>query len=370
MKRPLLLPTLHLLPAYARLAALLITCVAMVALCAPHTSLSAACPPAEWHAYRTPSHDGLLVLPGSDIDRFCTGGDDGQTLYAIGTWNSPCANGTPEDPYAPDAMLFAPGQAPRLWKSTDGGETWDDRTEKVLTALHLGDAGPGEYDDFLVFTAIASAPDDAGIVLVAGYNTDGKTVMVASNDGAEEFVSIGCNEVDGVILCAAISSSTDGTRDFAVGTTNAIEGGKIWRYEVGTYWTTTWIDTSAYDGWDETKWWNGDPSRVFSVLDVAFSDDYENDRSVLATVIALAEEPDGDPYHGFFMVAGTWNSSVTWNIEAGFAHYPVLVTTPFHTIHAPSTLPALLMRDLADIAVPDGFDADSVSHRTVLVAVN
>lgn len=367
MKRHHRLPRLA---ACARLAVWFCSMAAIALQLTPAPALSAAIPPARWEPARTPSHEGLVVLPGSDIDRFCNGGGDGRTLYAIGMWNSPCADVTPDDPYAPDGMLFDPGQAPRLWKSSDGGTTWEDRTPAVLSAANLPDAGTGEYDDFLVFTAVASAPDDADVVLVAGYNKNGNAVVAASHSGAEQFEWLGCGAIEGVILCAAISPAAHGMRDVAVGTTDAANGGRVWRLEAGDYWSTAWVDTSTYAGWDDTEAWGGDPAQVLAVTSLAFSAGYADDHALAATVIAYAEEPDGAAYDGYYVALGCWDVHPAWNAEAGFVHHPVLIDDTGHVIRAPAALPLLLLRDLASVALPADFDADLASKQALLVAVN
>ena len=374
MKLPRQLPALHRPRAHSPFLATAGTLVAMIALFAqlcPQPFVAAdACPPAQWQRFRTPTHENLLVLPGSDIDCFALGGLERTTLYAIGTWNSPCANNTPEDPFGPDGMLFDPGQAPRLWKSTDGGFTWQDRTEEVLEARNLPDAGTGVYDDFLVFTAVAAAPDDPDFVIVAGYNRHGMAVVVGSSDGADTFSWLGCNTVDGTILCASVSPLADGRRDIAVGTADAVNGGRIWRYEAGRYWTTSWTDAGSYAGWADTPRWDNDLTRIRAVTSVAFSPGYREDRTVLAVVIAYAEEPDGDSYEGFYLVGGTWNPAAAWNVAAGFEDYPVLVRDGQHVIRTSSTMPAFLARGLTDLALPADFNGDSSARRTVLVSVN
>jgi len=370
MKCPYQHPLLPFSTTRARLAARFITCAATAIMLTPAAPVSADCPAAQWEPFRTPTHEGLLVAPGSDIDRFCIAGDDGSTVYAIGTSNSPCGGSGTVDPYAPDGMLFNPGQSPRLWKSSDGGTTWEDRTKEVLAALNLPDAGAGQYDDFLVFTAVASAPDDADIVLVAGYNRNGSAVSVVSSDGAGEFQWLGCVAPDGVVLCAAVSPDSNGAREIAVGTIDPVNGGRIWRLEVGKYWTSTWIDTSAYDGWAEAESWHDESARILAVTSIAFSGDYFNDNTVAATIIAQATETDGDAYYGYYVALGTWAAAPAWNSHAGFIQYPALIKDAGHVIHAPIHLPLLLLRDLASLALPADFNADAPSQRRLLVAIN
>ena len=298
------------------------------------------------------------------------GGSDRTAIYAIGTWNSPCANSTPADPFSPPATLFAPGQAPRLWQTADGGVTWKDRTARVLEALNLPDDGGGEYDDFLAFTAVAAAPDDPDIVIVAGYNRGGEPIVVASGDGGKEFTWLGCNALGGIVLCAAISPEVDGARQIAVGTSDAVSGGRIWRYEVDGRRPAHWIDTSDWDGWLDNPLWASDSANINAVTSIAFSPNYASDRSVLAIAMALAGEPGGDRYTGFYLVAGVWDSTGSWNQASGLDNYPVLVRAGADVIHAPSNPPEFLLRGLTSLALPSDFNGGRDVSRVALVAVN
>ncbi len=367
----------HLLSSCFRLGARLsipALCTALVLLvtapCAAQCALADSCGPAEWQRVSTPSHENLLVLPGSDIDSFAVAGPDRNTIYAIGTWNSPCANVTPIDPFSPPATLFSTGQAPRLWMTSDGGVTWEDRTAHVLDACNLPDAGAGEYDDFLAFTAVAAAPDDPDIVLVAGYDRDGTAVVVASNDGAQSFSYLGCDAIDGMVLCAAISPGVEGIRQCAVGTSDAVNGGRIWRYKVGAGLSEHWTDASVWPGWADHPSWAGDPSNVYAITSIAFSPDYRSDASLLAIAVARAVEADGDVYTGFYLVEGVCDAAASWNASAGFEDYPVLIRQAGGVIHAPTTPPAFLLRGLTDLALPADFNADADVSRVSLVAVN
>ena len=371
MNRPRCLPSRRVTWVCSHRCVALCTCLALAAALCPATFATAdECAPARWDRYRTPSHEDLLVLPGSDIDCFATGGADGSTIYAIGTWNSPCANDTPDDPFSPHGMLRDSGQAPRLWKSTDGGVTWRDRTARVLEAANLPDAGAGDYDDFLCFTAIAAGPDDPGIVVVAGYDRNGRAVVAGSRDGAEEFTWLGCGAVDGMILCASISPTIDGTRRIAVGTTDPLNGGRVWRYDTGRGWSGVWVDTALHDGWTDYPLWGGDAASVYAVTSVAFSPRYLEDSTILAVVVAQAEEPDGDPYQGFYLVTGRWDATDSWNGAAGLADRPLLVRDGGQVIHAPSPLPLFLLRGLTDMALPADYDGERDADRVALISVN
>ncbi len=358
-------------PTYRTVRRWVLFCLVIALSLAPAApALAADCPPASWARFSTPTHEDLKLLPGSDIDQFATAGDDGATIYAIGTWNSPCAHTTPVDPFGPGAGLFDSGQAPRLWLSHDGGLTWTDRTTALLEATNLPDAGSGQYDDFLVFTSVATAPDDANLVIVAGYNSDGLAVVAGSKDGAESFTAIGCGAVNGIILCAAVSPESDGTRDVALGTMDSVNGGRVWRCEVGRFWPQAWQDTGAYPGWSDAVSWDGDPTSILAVTSLSFSPSWQSDRTILAMVVAESEEPDGDSYQGYFLCAGRWSHAPAWNAAAAIEDYPVPVRNGGLVIHAPSPLPPFLLRDLTRIALPGDYDADHDARRGALLCVN
>jgi hypothetical protein len=363
-------------PAAVRVAARVCACsvIAACLLLQPNaqdaTCADNSCPPAQWQPYPTPSDENLAVLPGSDIDQFVTTGGDGATVYAIGTWNSPCAEDAAGDPFAPDGFIFNARQAPRLWKSIDGGSTWEDRTQEVLEARGLPDAGGGEYDDFVAFTALATAPDDPDLVVVAGYNRDGLALVAGSRDGGTTFAIVACGDITGVVLSVAVSREVKERRQIAVGTMDMLNGGRIWRCEAGSRWPTSWTDTTAYNGWDELPVWGGDASRIHAVTSLSFSPSFATDGAMLAIVAAAAEEPDGDSYTGYYLVAGTWDATNAWNEAAGFADYPVLLQTSDHVIQCPPAIPAFLLRGMTDIALPADYDADDSSARRVLAAAN
>ncbi len=174
----------------------------------------------EWSEVTTPSGEGLVILPGSDIYDFAVG-PDGDTIYAIGTLFD----------------LVKCEDVPRLWKSVNGGKTWEDYTEEVLDADNL----PAGYE-FDSLSAVAVAPDDADFVAVAGDDADWpdpNPKVVISDDGGSTFYNtqelkddsaIPPTEV-GIITCMAVSPERDETRNIAVGGTGTL-GGMVYRLEI------------------------------------------------------------------------------------------------------------------------------------------
>jgi len=158
----------------------------------------------EWTKVTTPSEEDLVILPGSDIYGLAVG-PDGDTIYAVGVF------------FDEDEC----GNVPKLWKSTDGGETWEDYTEEAISAENLP-AG-FEFDEF---SAVAVAPDEGDFVAVAGDGSGGLSPrVVISNDGGTTFYDSRDLTDDSVtpptqvvwITCMAISPEVDDIRNIAVG---------------------------------------------------------------------------------------------------------------------------------------------------------
>jgi len=201
----------------------------------------------KWTKYGTPTEDDIVILPGMDVISYAVTGDDGMTVYAIGTWYDTDATA--------DSTLYSDGQVaenqmPMLWKTTDGGVSWSDKTSKVQDAKNLP-------DDFVFFTAVAAAPDDPDFAIVAGYKEDGETMVAGTDNGGSKWHYMGCATVAGEILSAAVSMEVDDVRQIAVGTDN----GNIWRYEWGSSWSSYWQNTTGWTGASFTAypgWWTAE----------------------------------------------------------------------------------------------------------------
>ncbi|HHE41774.1 MAG TPA: hypothetical protein ENL12_03925, partial [Dehalococcoidia bacterium] len=345
----------------------------LVALAPCAKAPAADCPPpSQWRTYPTPGHEDLLVLPGSDISAFEVTGAEGDTVYAIGTWNPPddCIENTYSD------ENIAAGQAPRLWKSTDSGASWTDITEQVINAYGLPDCCNDDrtWNDFVFFSAIAAAPDDEDCLVVCGYDAMHRTVVAGSDDGGETFHCAGCGRIAGEPLCIDISAESEGVRTIAVGTLDPAGGGSVWLLDIGTGWTGAWHDSGNDPGWtDAWQQMAGTGSRddIQAVTSVVFSPAYKRDLSLLATVIAYAEEPDGDAYTGYYVVqAARCDDHLLWNGQAGYNDMPVRVAPAGTVIVAYATRPPFFLRQGAMLAVPADYNADHEGNRAVLLVVN
>jgi len=184
---------------YIVLALALALSVAMATL--PKAQVGADPGTTEWTDVSTPNEDKFVILPGSDILSFDMG-PDGDVIYAV------VASGG-EDV---GDMLF---------KSTDAGATWSDKTSKLPTGFGSG----------LILVSVA--PDDADFVVVATGDE-----VCGSNDGGNKFHDTGFPALVGVetILCLDVSSERSDEHSIAVGTS----GGEIWRFVAGGYWGGQW----------------------------------------------------------------------------------------------------------------------------------
>jgi len=295
-------------------------------------SVSADPGTSKWEKQGTPTHEDKVILPGSDIIDFDVTGPDGMTIYAIGTLYDLCNEWWDDavDPVGPAGGngpfgpmdLFWDNHFPKLWKSTDGGVTWSDKTSKVLAAKNLPDLnGDGAlWSDFTFFTAVSAAPDDPDFVVVTGWGYDAAGITVAdidpgagtqaftyhyipvvvgSNDGAGKFYYMGCSTVTGMITCVDVSMELDDKHVIAVGTWDweaqspmgpvplagegyLLDNASVWRYDAGGYWSAYWANTTSYTGWAPCD----------AVVDVEISPNFDVDDTVLALCIGDVNDSD------------------------------------------------------------------------------
>jgi len=363
-------------------------------------SVSADPGTSKWEKQATPTDDDLVILPGSDIIDFDIAGD-GETVYAIGTWYDECGNDDSWSPVAGPDDLFTADHLPKLWKSTDAGVTWSDKTSKVLDSKNLPDLTASNFfgndaEDFTFFTTVSVAPDDADFVVVAGWGysevaIDGYNyipVVVGSNDGAGKFYYMGCGTVEGMITALDVSMELDDTHVIALGTWDwelqagsyAANTAKVWRYQAGGYWSASWADTSLYDGW----------VNVDAIVDLEFSPNFDVDDAIVALCIGDVNDVDCNmftdgadggsvpDYSGFMIQAATWNSIDAWNGEAEFDGYPVVIMNDDYSIVSPLDtdmgsgwdVSSMLIRHAGDIDLPFDYMGDDTGDRKMMVAVN
>jgi len=301
-----------------------------------------------WTKVGTPSETDNVLLPGSDIYDMAVG-PDGETIYAVGSAPEDYdSNGEPDGP-----------TVPKLWKSTDGGATWSDKTSKVIDALDAVEAFDGYLNYDISFVAVA--PDDGDLVAIAGNimlvpdPTQAQAIALISDNGATSFSNTGLEEsaVPGDFSwCVDVSKDVSGTCPFeryiAIGTTNyELDEGKGFILELGGLFSS-WKEASdsvAYPGWQDNTIW---------VNSLTFSPNFQTDKTLVISSTYWAG--NGDPANSTQLQMLKWSSGEkAWNGVAGFAGYPLKVDG---------------LIGLSDIALPDDFMGGSSASRVVYMTVS
>lgn len=337
--------------------------------------------PSEWSRVSTPTDDDLVILPGSDIIDYAVAGCAGDTLYAIGLWYDECLTSGYQH-WSDGENVQNDQLVPRLWKSSDAGMSWKDCTSEVQDA-----DGIPSGEEFVFFSAIAAAPDDSEFVIVAGYDDDYEVMIAGSTDGADEFSIAGCGDIEGEVLCMAVSPEIDGVRHLAAGTKDLTSGGRVWRLDVGSYWQGYWQDTSSYDGWLDSPFWTSETD-VFAITSLEFSPNFDYDETLVGMAIGVAFSPDLAPadefgygpggYPAYHLFAGNWDGVDAWNTEAGFEYYPgifatseaLLFASTYYTGSWDRFFESPFLRMATDIALPYDYSGEDPTDRTCLISVN
>jgi len=225
----------------------------------------------KWSVVATPSEEGNVVVSPSEINAFVASQND--TFYAI---------------YAIDIPHS------RVYKSTDGGVTWEDNLNGTLE-----DAGAT-----LPAWDIAVAPDNPDLVAVV---TDNRTAVYLSDDGGQNWEDSGVPNLGGTLISdIAISPKYDDTYDVAIGT----------RYPDGNTTGDVWVITLFELGGWKAQELQIDPAsnKTADVSTVRFSSSYEEDKAILA-VASSANDTAPSLQNRTFLCAGERNTEskeTTW----------------------------------------------------------
>jgi hypothetical protein len=183
----------------------------------------------KWSIVDTPSEEAAMVVSPSEINAIVVGSDD-ETFYTIDIPHS------------------------KVYKSTDGGVTWEDDLTDALT------------DEGATLPAwdIAVAPDDRELVAVV---TNNRTAVYVSEDGGKEWVNTNLPDLGALLISdIAISPEYGGDRDIAIGTRNpdGSTNGDIWV-----------IRRLGFPGWEAQ-------GLGMDVTSLCFSPNYAEDEVMLA----------------------------------------------------------------------------------------
>jgi len=258
----------------------------------------------KWSVVDTPSEEGNVVVSPSEINAIVVGSDD-ETFYAIDITHS------------------------KVYKSTDGGVTWEDDLTDALT------------DEGATLPAwdIAVAPDDSELVAVV---TDERQEVYVSDDGGESWTNTCISYTSGwdanlLIADIAFSPEYGGDRDIAIGTRNpdGSTNGDIWVMKSGIFpeWKSQELD--------------------IDVSSVRFSPSYDSDTAIV--VIGS----DGD---GAYLCTGihyTDLNTTDWDVTD-----PEKVEIKGVGVGSPGESEIVF----SDLALPSDYSGDEADSRVVYAA--
>jgi len=282
---------------------------------APAQKVSANPGLSEWTPVDTPTTDGWLVAPESDIMDFAVA-EGGDVAYVV--------------VHADDdecSLNFTN----RLLKSEDGAATWDEIADEDWA------------EDGYAPLAVATDGVDADFVAVALTNSTAVYVSI-STDGGDTFKApklVGSLTV----YDFAVSPEAADKRDIAIGGgvdllyRSTFSGGSLGD------WENTAAD-SDYQGW-----------LAGNVVEIKFSPSWATDKTVL---VVTANATD------VLLQYGTWGTTSGWNTYSTLAIGPVAMPKITGETPALATLGALV----AGIALPSDYYSKSVDTRLLWVWVN
>jgi hypothetical protein len=338
--------------------------ISLIIMAAPAQKVSANPGLSEWTPVDTPTVDGWVLAPGSEIIDFAVA-DGGEVIYAIvylhsEAWDYATDDCDPID--SPDDSDYY------LLKSEDGGATWDDIYDPIQDVLDdlLEDL---DYVEYFVrvatdgvdpdFVALAIEWEDVSASAQNGH-VDFTSVLI-SNDGGDTFEDAGVAEDDDAVLdeCLelAVSPKVEGKRDIAIGGYNHDNGAGLFRCTVTGDSADDWEDATGYDGWSGQYDPNPPLFTSASVVDIEFAPSWATDKTIL--VLTTTGEGQGQSVHLQF---GSWGTTPGWNADSALAIDAVAVVEN-------KVIPCLDSL-IAGIALPTDYAGRNTDKRYVWVNVN
>ena len=338
---------------------------------------------AEWDRADTPSMDDWKIAPGSDLYLPALG-MDGNRIYIIGTmWEDD--NG--------DGFINYTEETARLWKTEDGGATWDDITGNVMKEIRdevYGSNATILWTDMVAwFNFITADRYDSNFIALSAYlgnitdPVNWTQVVLISDDGGKNFwllpypirdTSAGTNLTD--IYNINVGPEIDGVRDIALGgvedpdrsvvgtllvpVPTGDEQGRVYRYRTG----------GLVGGWEDAA--TGKPGwrNCTAVTWVYFSGMFADDHTIMAvthntnaTVYGIDANCSPHSRNETYFQTGTWSkSSVNWNEEASRGEAALLseAPVPWWLIKASSS----------GITLPLDYDGRNADSRYAWVSLN
>ena len=308
--------------------------------------VSAAEVNAEWDKVDTPSMTDWKIAPGSDM-YIPALGVTGQILYVIGTmWVDENADG----------WVNYTEETARLWKSVDGGATWDDITENVMKEIRdevYGSDQSLSWPDMVAwFNFITANMYNEDFIVMGAYLGDGTgpatidpinwtQVVLVSDDGGENFEllpypirdkSAGTNLTDLLNMNISPDPNIDGVLNIAIcgyedpnrnitatqeGMPTGDQEGRVYRYRTG----------GLIGGWEDAC--TGKPGWIncSAVSWAYFSGLFTDDSTILA--VTHRNTMAGATDDASYLQTGTWSGdNVNWNEAASRGEAAFLSNDP------------------------------------------
>jgi hypothetical protein len=270
-----------------------------------------------WSIINTPSAVNNIISEGSEVNFIAVGSDD-RTIYAVDIANN------------------------ALYKSEDKGSTWNQNLSAYLTA-----AGA-----VMPVWNIAIAPDNSNMIVAVTSDAGMPRKVFISTDGGvnwDDTLLTAPSTLNTDISAIAISPLYSSTkRDVIVGTRKwpsaAAVGGAV--YVMKTPGISSWADQTVAPsvGW-----------AIADVISLEFSPNYNGDSGIIAIISTATDTYLNTAIHDVVANSTTWN-----------AIYPSPGVEIVNTAVGGSPGAAQII--VADISLPQDFDAADIDHRVYYVS--